>query len=87
MAYLQLAENLSSYVCKLLNFVRGEDELRKVLNKIGRETEESYSFKLKSQTSKKKNIQLEQNEYEYESLERLNLAIKYEEKLVCYLLY
>jgi hypothetical protein len=67
--------------------VRGEDELRKVLNKIGRETEESYSFKLKSQTSKKKNIQFEQNEYEYESLERLNLAIKYEEKLVCYLLY
>lgn len=67
--------------------MRGEDELRKVLNKIGRETEESYSFKLKSQTSKKKNIQLEQNEYEYESLERLNLAIKYEEKLVCYLLY
>ncbi len=67
--------------------MRGEDELRKVLNKIGRETEESYSFKLKSQTSKKKNIQFEQNEYEYESLERLNLAIKYEEKLVCYLLY
>jgi hypothetical protein len=67
--------------------VRGEDELRKVLNKIGRETEVSYSFKLKSQTSKKKNIQFEQNEYEYESLERLNLAIKYEEKLVCYLLY
>ena len=64
--------------------MRGEDELRKVLNKIGRETEESYSFKLKSQTSKKKNIQLEQNEYEYESLERLNLAIKYEEKLVFY---
>ena len=67
--------------------MRGEDELRKVLNKIGRETEVSYSFKLKSQTSKKKNIQFEQNEYEYESLERLNLAIKYEEKLVCYLLY
>lgn len=69
-------------MCKLLNFVRGEEELRKVLNKTGKEYEEVYSFKLKANTrKKKKNVSLDQVEYEYESLERLSLAIKYEEKL------
>lgn len=30
------------YVCKLLNNVRGRDELEIVLNKTGKETEEKY---------------------------------------------
>ncbi len=37
-----MADNLSSYVCKLLNNVRGRDELEIVLNKTGKETEEKY---------------------------------------------
>ena len=39
---MQLAETLSTYVCKLLNNVRGRDELEIVLNKCGKETEEKY---------------------------------------------
>ena len=39
---MQLAENLSSYVCRLLNNVRGRDELEIVLNKTGKEVEEKY---------------------------------------------
>lgn len=39
---MELADNLSSYVCKLLNNVRGRDELEIVLNKTGKETEEKY---------------------------------------------
>jgi hypothetical protein len=53
---------LSIYVCKLLNNVRGRDELEIVLNKTGKETEEKYS-----------------------RLARLDLALKYEEKPVCFL--
>ena len=41
--YLKLADNLSEYVCKLLNNVRGHDELDIVLNKTGKETEEKYN--------------------------------------------
>lgn len=37
-----MADNLSSYVCRLLNNVRGRDELEIVLNKTGKETEEKY---------------------------------------------
>jgi len=37
-----LAENLSIYVCKLLNNVRGHEELEILLNKTGKETEERY---------------------------------------------
>ena len=33
--YIHLADNLSAYVCKLLNNVRGHDELEIVLNKTG----------------------------------------------------
>ncbi len=40
--YLHLADNLSAYVCKLLNNVRGHDELEIVLNKAGKESEEKY---------------------------------------------
>ncbi len=40
--YLHLADNLSGYVCKLLNNVRGHDELEIVLNKAGKESEEKY---------------------------------------------
>ncbi len=40
--YTHLAENLSTYVCKLLNNVRGHDELEIVLNKTGKETEEKF---------------------------------------------
>jgi hypothetical protein len=39
---LQLAENLSNYSVKLLNNVRGRDELEIVLNKTGKENEEKY---------------------------------------------
>ncbi len=84
---MQLADNLSVYVCKLLNFVRGESELRKVLNKSGKENEEIYSFKLKEQNSKETNTFEQFEEYEYESLERLNLAIKYKEKLVVFIIF
>lgn len=40
--YLQLADNLSSFTCKLLSNVRGRDELEIVLNKTGKEHEEKY---------------------------------------------
>jgi hypothetical protein len=40
--YAQLAENLSSYTCRLLNNVRGRDELDIVLNKTGKESDEKY---------------------------------------------
>lgn len=40
--YSLLAENLSLYCCKLLNNVRGRDELEKVLYKTGKETEERF---------------------------------------------
>ncbi len=40
--YLQLADNLSLYAVKLLNNVRGRDELEILLNKTGKETEEKY---------------------------------------------
>ena len=40
--YQMLAYNLSVFVCKLLNKVRGHDELEIVLNKTGKETEEKY---------------------------------------------
>jgi hypothetical protein len=33
---------LSIYVCKLLNNVRGHEELEILLNKTGKETEERY---------------------------------------------
>ena len=59
--YLQIADNLSIYVCKLLNNVRGHVELEIVLNKTGKETEHKES-----------------------RLARLDLAIKYQEKPVCY---
>ncbi len=37
-----MADGLSAYTCKLLNNVRGRDELEIVLNKTGKETEEKY---------------------------------------------
>jgi hypothetical protein len=37
-----LAEKLSEFTCKLLNNVRGRDELEIVLNKTGKESEEKY---------------------------------------------
>ena len=40
--YLELAANLSAFTVKLLNNVRGRDELEIVLNKIGKENEEKY---------------------------------------------
>ena len=40
--YQILADNLSIYCCKLLNNVRGRDELEKVLHKTGKETEEKF---------------------------------------------
>lgn len=40
--YLILAEKLSEYTVKLLNNVRGRDELEIVLNKTGKENEEKY---------------------------------------------
>jgi transient receptor potential cation channel subfamily C member 7 len=40
--YRELAEKLSSYAVKLLNNVRGKEELEIVLNKNGKETEEKY---------------------------------------------
>jgi hypothetical protein len=54
--YIELAENLSAYAVKLLNYVRGRDELDIILNKTGKESEEKY-----------------------ETLARLDLAIKYRE--------
>ncbi len=40
--YSLLADNLSIYCCKLLNNVRGRDELEKVLYKTGKESEEKF---------------------------------------------
>ena len=40
--YTQLAENLSLYAVKLLNNVRGRDELEIILNKTGKESEDKY---------------------------------------------
>lgn len=40
--YLQLRHSLSTYSVKLLNNVRGRDELEIVLNKTGKEKEEKY---------------------------------------------
>lgn len=40
--YLNLANNLSAYTVKLLNNIRGRDELEIVLNKTGKEEEEKY---------------------------------------------
>ena len=40
--YLQLCHSLSTYSVKLLNNVRGRDELNIVLNKTGREKDEKY---------------------------------------------
>ena len=40
--YLNLAECLSHFTVKLLNNIRGRDELETVLNKTGREDEEKY---------------------------------------------
>lgn len=37
-----MAEKLSEYTVKLLNNVRGRDELEIVLNKTGKENEEKY---------------------------------------------
>ena len=39
---MELANKLSEFVCKLLNNVRGRDELEIVLNKIGKENEDRY---------------------------------------------
>lgn len=41
--YLQLRNSLSTYSVKLLNNVRGRDELDIVLNKVGKEKEEKVS--------------------------------------------
>lgn len=40
--YNQLADNLSLYAVKLINLVRGRDELEIILNKTGKENEEKY---------------------------------------------
>ncbi len=40
--YLQLRHSLSIYSVKLLNYVRGRDELDIVLNKTGKESKEKY---------------------------------------------
>ena len=40
--YIQLCEQLSLYAVKLLDNVRGRDELDIVLNKTGKENEEKY---------------------------------------------
>ncbi len=61
--YQLLADNLSIYCCKLLNNVRGRDELEKVLHKTGKETEEKFR-----------------------TLARFELALKYKEKPVIYLI-
>jgi hypothetical protein len=39
---MQLAENLSLYAVKLINNVRGRDELEIILDKTGKESEEKY---------------------------------------------
>lgn len=58
--YLALADQLSQYVVKLLDKVRGHDELEILLNKTGRASDEES----------------------YELLDRLKLAIQYNEKKV-----
>ena len=40
--YMELAEKMSEYAVKLLNFVRGRDELEVILNKTGKENEEKF---------------------------------------------
>ena len=40
--YMELAEKMSEYAVKLLNFVRGRDELEIILNKTGKENEEKF---------------------------------------------
>jgi hypothetical protein len=39
---LELSDKMSDYVCKLLDVVRGRDELEICLNKVGKENEEKY---------------------------------------------
>jgi hypothetical protein len=39
---MQLAENLSLYAVKLINNVRGMEELEIILDKTGKESEEKY---------------------------------------------
>ena len=39
---MELVDKLSEYVCKLLDVVRGRDELEICLNKVGKENEEKY---------------------------------------------
>ena len=57
--YLELADQLSAYVVKLLDKVRGHDELEMVINKTGRDSEvETYErlarFKLAIRYNEKK---------------------------------
>ena len=57
--YLELADQLSAYVVKLLDKVRGHDELEIVINKTGRDSElETYErlsrFKLAIRYNEKK---------------------------------
>ena len=59
--YLELADQLSAYVVKLLDKVRGHDELEIVINKTGRDSEiETYErlsrFKLAIRYNEKKVI-------------------------------
>ena len=42
--YLELAQNLSKYTVKLLNYTRSRDELEIILNKTGRENEEKFEL-------------------------------------------
>ncbi len=39
---MELSDKMSDYVCKLLDVVRGRDELEICLNKVGKENEEKY---------------------------------------------
>ena len=57
--YLELADQLSAYVVKLLDKVRGHDELEILINKTGRDSDqETYErlarFKLALQYNEKK---------------------------------
>ena len=42
--YLELAQNLSKYTVKLLNYTRSRDELEIILNKTGKENEEKFEL-------------------------------------------
>jgi len=42
--YLELAQNLSKYTVKLLNYTRSRDELEIILNKTGKEHEEKFEL-------------------------------------------